>query len=147
MKVKGNLKIVGFIFAFVAVIVIIIGAWVNVNTKQLQKRCTDTVTAEIVENIRTESRTHTKHGYRTVTTYKPVFNFSYNGQNYRVESNSSHKPALFDVSEKTEIRINPSDPSEMYIPSDKSADYAGMICIAMGAVFLVVGLLVIIKLG
>lgn len=147
MKVKGNPKIVGFIFAFVAVIVIIIGAWVNVNTKQLQKRCTDTVTAEIVENIEVKSRTKTKHGHRTVTTYKPVFNFSYNGQNYRVESNSSHKPALFDVGEKTEIRINPSDPSEMYIPSDKSADYVGMICIAMGAVFLVVGLLVIIKLG
>ncbi|MDE7136833.1 MAG: DUF3592 domain-containing protein [Ruminococcus sp.] len=146
MGVKGSPKIVGFIFAFVAVIVIILGVWVSVNTKQLQKRCTDTVMAEIVENIKVKSRTKTKHGHRTVTTYKPVFDFTYNGQNYRIKSNSSHKPALFDVGEKTEIKINPSDPSETYIPADKSADYAGIICIAVGAVFLVVGILVIIKL-
>ena len=146
MRIKGSPKIVGFIFAFVAVIVIILGVWVSVNTKQLQKRCTDTVTAEIVENIKVKSRTKTKHGHRTVTTYKPVFNFTYNGQNYRIESNSSHKPALFEVGKKAEIRINPSDPSETYIPFDKSADYAGIICIAVGAVFLVVGILVIIKL-
>ncbi len=145
MRIKGSPKILGVIFAFVAIIVIIAGAWVNVNTRQLQKRCTDEVTAEIVENIAIKSRTKTKHGHRTVTTYKPVFNFNYNGQNYRVESNSSHKPALFEVGEKTEIKINPSDPSEMYIPSDKSANYAGIICTAVGAVFLVVGILVIIK--
>lgn len=146
MRIKGSPKIIGFIFAFVAVIIIITGTWLGVNSKQLQKRCTDTVTAEIVENIPVKSRTKTKHGHRTVTTYKPVFSFEYNGQNYRVESNSSHKPALFDVGEHTEIKINPSDPSETYIPADKSADYVGIICIAMGTVFLVVGLLVLIKL-
>lgn len=145
MRIKGSPKIVGFIFAFVAVIIIIIGAWVSVNTKQLQKRCTDTVTAEIVENIKVKSRTKTKHGYRTVTTYKPVFNFAYNGQNYSVESNSSHKPPLFEVGEKIEIKINPSDLSETYIPADKSADYAGIICIAMGVIFLAVGMFIIVK--
>lgn len=146
MRIKGSPKIIGFIFAFVAVIIIIMGTWVGVNSKQLQKRCTGTVTAEIVENIPVKSRTKTKHGHRTVTTYKPVFSFEYNGQNYRVESNSSHKPALFDIGEHTEIKINPADPSETYIPADKSADYVGIICIAMGTVFLVVGLLVLIKL-
>lgn len=145
MKIKGSPKIIGFIFAFVAVIIIITGTWVGMNSKQLQKRCTDTVTAEIVENIEVKSRTRTKHGHRTVTTYKPVFNFNYNGQNYRVESNSSYRPALFDVGEHTEIKINPSDPSETYIPTDKSADYASIICIVIGAFFLVAGIFVIVK--
>lgn len=145
MRIKGSLRIIGFIFTFVAVIIIILGAWVSVNSKQLQKRCTYTVTAEVVENISVKSRNKTKHGHRTVTTYKPVFSFEYNGQDYRIESSSSHKPALFEVGEKSEIKINPSDPSETYIPVDKSADYAGIICVAMGVIFLIVGILVIVK--
>lgn len=146
MKIKSSPKIIGCIFTFVAVIIIIMGTLVGVNSKQLQKRCTDTVTAEIVENIKVKSRTKTKNGHKTVITYRPVYSFYYNGQNYRIESNVSHRPALFDVGERTEIKINPSDISETYIPADKSSDYAAIICIAMGIVFLAVGLFVMIKL-
>lgn len=145
VKYKGSPKIVGVIFSFVAIIAIVVGAFVTVKLKQVQERCTDTVTAEIVENITVKSRTKTKHGHRTTITYRPVFEFDYKGENYRVESSVSHSPALFDVGEQTEIKINPSDPSETYIPSDKSANYAGIICMAVGVVFLVVGLLVIFR--
>ncbi len=138
-------KAIGFIFTFVALIVIVIGAWVNTNNKELEKRCTDTVTASVVENIREKTRTRTKHGHRTVTKYRPVFNFTYNGQNYRVESSSSRKPALFDVNEKTEIKVNPSDPYEIYVPADKTYGKSGLICIAAGVLFLIIGILAIIK--
>lgn len=145
VKYKGSPKIVGVIFSFVAIIAIVAGAFVTVKLKQVQERCTDSVTAEIVENITVKSRTKTKHGHRTTITYRPVFEFDYKGENYRVESNVSHSPALFDVGEQTEIKINPSDPSETYIPADKSANYAGIICMAVGAVFLAIGIFVIFK--
>ncbi|MDE6834974.1 MAG: DUF3592 domain-containing protein [Ruminococcus sp.] len=145
VKKTGNPKIVGVIFVICAVIFIIVGIATNYDLKGREKRCTESVTAEVVENIPLRSRTKSKHGYSYSTTYKPVFNFEYGGTSYRVESNVSRNPALFEVGEKTEIKVNPTAPEEIYVPADKTAKFIGTIFIAVGAVFLVAGILVILK--
>ena len=144
-KKTGNPKIIGIIFVICAVIFIIVGVITHLSFRGLEKRCTESVTAEVVENIVVKSRTKSKHGYRTSTTYKPVFDFEYGGTSYRVESNVSSKPALFEVGEKTEIKVNPTDPEEIYVPADKTAKFIGIIFATVGAVFLIAGILVILK--
>ena len=145
VKKTGNPKIIGIIFIIFALLTILVGVKTGSDFRQLEKKCTESVTAEIVENIAVKSRTKSKHGYKTVTTYRPVYDFYYNGQNYRVESNISHRPAVFDVGEKTEVKVNPADPEEIYVPADKSGSLAGIICIATGVIFLIAGILVTIK--
>lgn len=145
-KKGGNPKIIGVVFVLFSVLTILIGAKTGYDFWKLEKKCTESVTAEIVENIPMKSRTKTKHGHRTVTTYKPVYDFEYNGTSYRVESNIASNPAVFEVGEKTEVKVNPADPQEIYVPADKSANYATIICIAVGAIFLIVGILLLIKL-
>lgn len=145
IKRKNNPIITGVIFVIISAVTIFMGTWLTINLKEHRQRCTESVMAEIVENITVRSRTKTKHGHRTVTTYRPVFSFDYDGKNYRVESSSSHNPALFDIGEHTEIKINPSDPDEIYVPADKFSDYSGIIFVAVGVIFLTVGILVITK--
>lgn len=141
----GNPKIIGVVFVLFSVIFILIGIKTHYDFRGLEKRCTESVTAEVVENIAVKSRTKSKHGYRTTTTYKPVFVFEYAGTSYRTESNVSSKPALFDVGEKTEIKVNPKAPEEIYVPADKTAKYIGIIFATAGTVFLIAGILVILK--
>lgn len=145
-KKGGNPKIIGVVFVLFSVLTILIGVKTGYDFRQLEKRCTDSVTAEVVENIAVKTRTKTKHGHRTVTTYKPVYDFEYSGQVYRVESNISRSPAVFEVGDRTEVKVNPADPHEIFVPADKSGNIATIICIAVGAVFLAVGILLLIKL-
>lgn len=145
-KKGGNPKIIGVVFVLFSVLTILIGVKTGYDFRQLEKRCTDSVTAEVVENIAVKTRTKTKHGHRTVTTYKPVYDFEYGGQVYKVASSIASNPARFDVGEKTEVKVNPADPNEIFVPADKSDDFATIICIAVGAVFLAVGILLLIKL-
>ena len=147
VKVKVNKtvnpKIIGVIFVLCAVVFIIVGIIAHYDIKIREKRCTESVTAEVVENIAVKSRTKSKHGYRTSTTYKPVFDFEYGGTSYRVESSVSRSPALFEVGEKTEIKINPIAPEEIYVPADNTVKLIGIIFATVGAVFLIAGILLI----
>ena len=139
-NLKFSPKAIGFIFTFVSLIVIVMGVCLNINNKKLKERCTDTVTASVVENIIENTRKEIENSY-----YRPVFDFTYNGNHYRVKSNTSQKPALFELGEKTELKVNPSDPNEFYVPADKKQDNSGTICIAVGAVFLIIGVIAVIK--
>ncbi|MDE5861415.1 MAG: DUF3592 domain-containing protein [Ruminococcus sp.] len=145
VKKTGNPKIIGIVFVICSVIFILIGMKTHYDFKGLEKRCTESVTAEVVENIVVKSRTKSKHSSNISITYKPVFDFDYNGTSYRVESNVSSKPALFEVGEKTEIKVNPEVPEEIYVPADKTAKYIGIIFATAGTVFLIAGILVILK--
>ncbi len=99
----------------------------------------------MVENIAVKSRTKGKHGRNVVTNYKPVFAFDYGGKSYRVESNVSQNPALFDVGEKTEIKVNLSALEEIYVPANKIGNYTGIMFVGIGAIFLTIGILLVLK--
>ncbi|MDE6035711.1 MAG: DUF3592 domain-containing protein [Ruminococcus sp.] len=131
VKKTGNPKIIGVIFVLCAVVFIIVGIIAHYDIKIREKRCTESVTAEVVENIEVKSA------------YKPVFDFEYKGKSYRVESSVSRSPALFEVGEKTEIKVNPSAPEEIYVPADNTVKLIGIIFATVGAVFLIAGILLI----
>lgn len=99
-----------------------------------KKRCTQPVTAVVVDNETRRSKTMKNHSF----TYAPVFEYEYRGQTYRHESSISTNPPRFQVGQRVELMIDPDNPATVY---DKSgvADAACFIVLAASAVFMFIG--------
>lgn len=136
-------KSVTTIFILISIIFIISGIYVLLTPKFQAKRCTESVNATVVENLVEKStRTNSKGRHRISVMYRPVFSFTYDGDVYTVESKSASNPPVFEQGEDVELKINPDDPEDFYAPSDKTINFVGTIFAAMGAVFLVVGIVI-----
>ncbi|MCM1269158.1 MAG: DUF3592 domain-containing protein [Ruminococcus flavefaciens] len=134
-------KIVGIFFILFSIVFIIVGIVVLMIPKIKAQKCTESVRAEVVENLLVESSHRSSSGHRrTSMMYKPVFLFTYNGKDYRVESKTSSDPPAFQPGEIVELKINPDDPTDFYAPSDKTTSFIGIIFTAMGALFLIIGI-------
>lgn len=137
----NNPKIVGIFFILFSILFIIVGIVVLMIPKIKAQKCTESVRAEVVENLLVESSHKSGSGHRrTSTMYKPVFSFTYNGKDYLVESKTSSDPPAFQSGEIVELKINPDDPTDFYAPSDKTTSFIGIIFTAMGALFLIIGI-------
>lgn len=137
----NNPKIVGIFFILFSILFIIVGIVVLMIPKIKAQKCTESVRAEVVENLLVESSHRSSSGHRrTSMMYKPVFLFTYNGKDYRVESKTSSDPPAFQPGEIVELKINPDDPTDFYAPSDKTTSFIGIIFTAMGALFLIIGI-------
>ncbi|MCM1006752.1 MAG: DUF3592 domain-containing protein [Ruminococcus flavefaciens] len=132
----NNPKIVGTLFILFSILFIIVGIVVLMLPKIKSQKCTESVRAEVVENLQVESSDH-RSGK---VLYKPVFGFTYNGEDYRVESKTSSDPPAFRSGEIVELKINPDDPTDFYAPSDKTTGFIGIIFTGMGALFLTIGI-------
>lgn len=99
-----------------------------------KKRCTEPVTAVVVDNETVVSKT-----MRRPFTYAPVFEYEFRGQTYRHKSSISTNPPRFEIGQRVELMIDPNDPATAY---DKSgaADAACVIVMAAGAIFLFLGI-------
>lgn len=141
----NNPKIIGTFFICFSVLFILIGMFVLFLPQMKSKKCTETVRAEVVENLSVKSRHKSVRGHhRTNIIYKPVFSFTYNGKDYCVESKTSSNPPAFQPGEIVELKINPNNPTDFYAPSDKTTSFIGIIFTAMGALFMIVGILLLI---
>lgn len=126
-----NFMWIGIILCLIFVIVGIILLVVRNNEK---KRCTEPVTALIIEN-QTVVSTSRSHGHvHKSTSYAPVFQYTYNGQEYKIKSNTSSNPPVFTEGEQTEIFINPLDPADIYVPKDKTIIIISAVFIAIGTI-------------
>lgn len=137
----NNPKIVGIFFILFSILFIIVGIVVLMIPKIKAQKCTESVRAEVVENLPVESSHRSNSGrHRTSVMYKPVFSFTYNGKDYLVESKTSSDPPAFQPGEIVELKINPDDPTDFYAPSNKTTSFIGIIFTAMGALFLIIGI-------
>lgn len=132
----NNPKIVGTFFILFSIVFIIVGIVVLMIPKIKAQKCTESVRAEVIENLPVESSDHRSGN----VLYKPVFGFTYNGKDYRVESKTSSDPPAFQSGEIVELKVNPDDPTDFYAPSDKTTSFIGIIFTAMGALFLIIGI-------
>lgn len=130
-SVKVILIIVGLLFAVVGIIII-------VSSKAKSKRCTETVMAEVVDNITSVSYTDK----RPSTTYKPVFSFTYDGKSYQFNSNTSANPPVFQVGEIVELKVNPDNPADFYAEKDKVTKILSMAFTAIGVLLTIVGIVI-----
>lgn len=133
----------GLILLFVGLVFVVVGIIISVIFKVKTKRCTDTVTAEVVENIKVKS---SGENHRTSTTYKPVFSFIYTGKNYKFSSSTSANPPVFDVGEKVLLKINPNNPADFYAEKDRTMKILSIIFTGLGALLTVIGAVLLIVL-
>ena len=96
--------------------------------------CTESVTATVTENIKSEhiERYNNRKLKRTIYTYAPVYSYAYNGREYSVESSNSTKPAKYDVGDTAVIMVNPDNPAEIYEPEFKKLEVTSIIYIIVG---------------
>ncbi len=87
-------------------------------------KCTETVTAVVVDEEITHRRSrhgrgrHTTVHYGTASYYHaPVFSYNYNGVEYTVTSNEGSDPPRYNIGDSTELMIDPSNPEYFYDPS------------------------------
>lgn len=143
---SNNPKIIGIFFIIFSVIFIAVGSIVMMYPKIKSHKCTETVTAEVVDNLSDISHHSSgrKHYSNSSVVYRPVFAFTYEGKDYHIESHTASNPPAFDVGERVELKIDPDDPTNFYAPSDKTTSIIGIIFIAMGSIFLIMGIIFVI---
>ena len=115
-------------------------------------KCTETVTAVVVDEVITHSRSrhgrgkHTTAHYSTVSYYHaPVFSYSYNGVEYTVTSNEGSDPPRYKIGDSTELMIDPSNPEYFYDPSSNVTLVLSIVFGAIGVVSSGISLVLILK--
>lgn len=110
-------------------------------------KCTETVTAVVVDEVITHSNSrHTTVHYGTVSYYHaPVFSYNYNGVEYTVTSNEGSNPPRYKVGDSTELMIDPSNPEYFYDPSSNVTLVLSIVFGAMGVVSTGLLLVLILK--
>lgn len=141
------LKLIGIFIIIFSIIFILAGSFSFMTPKIKSSTCTESVNAQVIENIIVKNNhkkitRRKKTNYSTTSiTYKPVFSFTYNGIEYKVESETSSNPPAFENGEFVELKIDPNNPENFYAPSDKTTTILGIIFTGIGAVFLIIGII------
>ena len=143
MSANKILNIITIGLVLFGLIFFIVGAVIGAVENNKKKRCTEEVSAVVIEN-RTVRSTSNNHG-RSVT-YSPVFRYTYNGNEYETQTGYSSSPAVFSVGEKTTLFVDPDSPSAIYCPRLKVGKILSIVFGTIGAIFIVVPIIVNIAL-
>lgn len=117
-----NIDFSGVIFGLFFVV---IGVALIMLRKSQNKNCTEVTTATVIDNV------HPSHG-STVGKYAPVFQFTANGQTVTQTSSLASKPKKYEIGDQVELRYNPNNVNEYYVPGYTSN--------TLGIIFIVAGL-------
>ncbi|MDE6733274.1 MAG: DUF3592 domain-containing protein [Oscillospiraceae bacterium] len=133
------------VFVVVGAIVEAFGLLMLIGSSGGENRYTAAVPAVVVGLEERTSTRYQRHGTRkhsqreTVTTYAPIYEYSYNGQDYRYTSKVSSNPPRFQAGQHVELKIDPDNPEKVYDNSGM-ANIACFIFMGAGAVFLFIGI-------
>ncbi|MBR1764277.1 MAG: DUF3592 domain-containing protein [Ruminococcus sp.] len=126
----------------VGLVFIVIGCVMFYSIGQSEKKCTERVDG-IVAELKTRKTKKTRKKTST-TTYAPVYEYTYNGTKYRVESTTSSNPPAFQQGQQVEIMIDPDEPTHIYVPGDKTARTLCIVFTAIGGVFSALSALILV---
>ena len=102
-----------------------IGVAVIIFQRKQNKKCTEVTTATVIDNV------HPSHG-STVGKYAPVFQYTANGQTVTQTSTLAKRPKKYEIGDQVELRYNPNNVNEYYVPGYTSN--------ALAIVFILAGL-------
>lgn len=142
---KGSkliLLIIPAIFAFVGLCFLAFGIVMTIIPKNQEKKCTEEVTAVVVDMDEIKSTHRTKKRHYTTTTYAPVYRYEYNGKEYTKKSNVSSSNPKFTEGDKVKIMLDPNDPTKFYVPDDNTMSILSTIFLSIGGVFVLVSIIV-----
>ena len=136
--------ILAAVFFVIGLALIILGYSMDVRSEDLEKQCTETADAVIVE-IRSSS----KNGSNTKrTTYTPIVEYKVGSKTYTHKVTNPGKKNTFSVGEIIEIHYDPDDPKTAYV--DREATGSSIFSVVMyicGAIIMVFGVVVIATIG
>ncbi|MDE6025440.1 MAG: DUF3592 domain-containing protein [Lachnospiraceae bacterium] len=137
---------ISIFFLLTCFIMMLLGINLFVNSIVKMRKCTETVTAVVVDEVITHSERKDADGYHTVSDYhKPVFRYDYNGREYTVISEEGSDPPRYNIGDYTELKIDPSNPEYYYEPSSNITFILGTIFGTLGLVGTTIFLVVIFK--
>ncbi len=123
-------KIVGGVFMGIGALIIAIGFIVTYFMQQNYDKCTETVTAVVVKNIKKED------------TYTPVFAYTVDGKDYEQKSSYSTNPPKYDIGDEVELHYEPGKPTNFYV--DKAITLVRIVLYSIGGFFFVFGFVFVI---
>lgn len=127
-------QVFGFsLFALIGLIAAAVGIYLLSGRISDKKRCTESVTAVVVDLERVVSS-----GSKKSITYAPVFEYTYHGTTYHYISPISSRPPDYRRGETASLMIDPNDPNIAYV-NDKTATMFILICLGFGVLFAVFG--------
>ena len=111
-----------------------------------RERCTETVTAEVIEMVEGSysSSKSGRHSSGSHVTYAPKFSYTVDGMEHVTLLNSYSYPPEYEVGQKAEIHYDPDDPSVIYVDSDKILRTMSMIFLIVGSATFAAGLVIVI---
>ena len=126
----------------VGLLAIAIGIFCIIYNNSLTKRCTEKVTATIIEIIEEQEIDEDNH---VSYTYYPILRYEVNERPMEQRSSSNINTNKYKVGDKLNIMYNPNKPEEFIIDGEKHLLYIGLAAIIGGIIFLVVGCVELIK--
>lgn len=132
------LIIITLVFLTIGLIFAITGCLMYYFSNQRMKSCTEEVQSTVIDLRARYSDTS--------VTYAPVFSYEYGGQVYEHVSSVSSNPPAFDRGQQVTIFVDPADPEKIYVPEDKSLRIISIVFTAIGSLFALIGLVVLIVL-
>ncbi len=143
---SGKPSFISIYFLLTCIIMTIIGMALFINPIVKKSKCTETVTAVVVDEVITHSDRKDGDGSRTIADYHmPVFSYDYNGQEYTVTSKEGSDPARYNIGDHTELKIDPSNPEYYYEPSSNVSFVLGTVFGSLGLVGTAIFLMVLLK--
>lgn len=121
------------------IVMLLIGCAATILIKVNEKRCTESVDGVVTEL--SEEKSKRGRSAVEITRYAPVFEYTYNGEEYREKSSFSSYFRPFAVGETVEIRVDPDDPSNFYVPEYKAPVRQGLMIVGAGLLFAALGAL------
>lgn len=131
------------IFCLVGGIFIGIGYFLKKRQKTKEERCTSQVWGTIMEIVHHRS-THNKG-----VSYFPVYEYNTGFEKVTVESHVGSSRLPYQVGNHVKVYYDPSNVRCSYIGGDKTNSFVSTVFIAMGSLFMVIGIVVgfIVLLG
>ncbi|MDE5764497.1 MAG: DUF3592 domain-containing protein [Ruminococcus sp.] len=151
---KKNL-ISGIMLILFSVAFMGVGVWFSGDHEHKLINCTEQVTATVIENIEDTQNEliydyrqgHRDEHYSDVKYYTPLFEYEYDGNNYKSRGQKSRYSPLYKVGEETEIKINPSNPNEFYEVKSNSYNIKSKVIMMLSGFFMILGIFMLIKSG
>lgn len=117
------------VFGIIAAVFSIGGVNLFLYDCNLRKSCSARVEAVVVENVR-------HGGSRNGNAVAPVFEYEFNGAEFRIKSHVSTYPPRFSVGERVNLLVNPENPGTFVEEGSVLLRLVSAVMVAVGALFL-----------
>lgn len=131
----------------ISVVFIAVGTIIFKVNKSQQDKCTEKVTAKVIDLLE-QTSSHSHKGRRRISiSYRPVFEYIYNDKKYVTESNVSSNPPEYEIGDTVNLMIDPDEPRKIYDPDSKLLRLMGFIFGGVGILMLIIYIIIMIVMS